>query len=92
MSVRVARQESGATDIDCAVLGAPKKTGLVDAGIMSPGSIMMLDVGDTRRAYILCAHVYGDEWLCHRGTADAEGELDLSGPFCVKTVVRLSRY
>ena len=89
MSVRVARQESGATDIDCAVLGAPKKTGLVDAGIMSPGSIMMLDVGDTRSAYILCAHVHGDEWLCHPGTPDAEGELDLTDPFCVNSLVHL---
>ena len=79
MAIRDARQEPGATDIDCVFLGAPKKPGLVDAGIMSPGSIMMLDVGDTRSAYILCAHVHGDEWLCYPGTPDAEGELLRTG-------------
>ena len=31
-------------------------------------------------AHLLCAHIDGDTWLCHRGSFDADGKLNKTDP------------
>ena len=80
-ATEAAQKEADATDIECKFLGVPTETSLSENQIHRPGEILMLEGGETRMAHILCAWVRGSEWWCHKGTLDANGNLDTSNPF-----------
>jgi hypothetical protein len=68
--------------VDCLLLGQPKHSKLppADAGNV-PGKVVALQIGSSRFEFLLCAHVRGDVWWCHRGsflndTFDAENPFD----------------
>ena len=44
-----------------------------------PGAIIVLECGGAQVAHLLCARVFGDVWMCHRGTFDCDGAFDAAG-------------
>jgi hypothetical protein len=62
--------EDCGVDVQCRVLGQPRKSNLPPCGApQSPGSTVVLQTSKgPRLEYLLCAHVNEDVWLCHRGT------------------------
>ena len=83
----VREQEPSLTEVQCQVLGQVKPIpSVVDAASPSPGKSVALSVNGSRVVYLLCAHVEGESWLCHRGTF-ADGELDKDSPLAEKDLV-----
>ena len=76
------RAESKVPGLGCRLLGAPVSVPLADTG-HGVGAIVPLNGAE----YVLCAHVAGDQWLCHRGSFDATGVLDEQHPLQVKDLV-----
>ena len=50
----------------------------------------MLGSDGARIAYILCACVRENVWLCHRGTLDHDGAVDRLDPFNEQSLVTCS--
>ena len=75
-----ARQERVGGEIDCKFLGVARKTRLPEPGKHTPGPTVLLAENGSRMAFLLCAQVDGDTWLCHRGSFQ-DGELSLLIPF-----------
>jgi hypothetical protein len=68
-------------NIDCRAIGAPKRAN-VGSGPHDAGSVVRLKAPDgSRQDYLLCAHVRGDAWICHKGSVDRHRVLDDDDPF-----------
>ena len=80
--LELARTESKVPGLGCRLLGTYVSVPVSDTGY-SAGSI--LPFGGV--AHVLCANVTDDQWLCHRGSFDAEGTLDDQNPLQVKGLV-----
>ena len=76
-------------EIDCKLLGVCKKVSLPEPGEQKPGATVLLAGGGPRMAHLLCAHIDGDTWLCHRGSFE-EGKLNDTDPFNYHDLVALS--
>ena len=74
-----ARQERVGGEIDCKFLGVARETRLAEPGEHTPGATVLLAENGSRRAFLLCAHVEGDTWLCHRGSFQ-DDELSKTDP------------
>ena len=66
-AAKAAREEIGG-DIACKSLGVCKKASLPEVGEHQPGATVLLAGDGPRVAHLLCAHIDGDTWLCHRGS------------------------
>ena len=75
-----ARKEVGG-EINSKLLGVCKKVSLPEPGEQKPGATVLLAGDGPRVAHLLCAHIDGDTWLCHRGSFDADGKLNKTDPF-----------
>jgi hypothetical protein len=68
-------------NIDCRAIGACKMAN-VGSGPHDAGRVVRLQAPDgSRQDYLLCAHVRGDEWICHKGSVDRHRVLDDDDPF-----------
>ena len=86
---KAARNEVGG-DITCKVLGVCKKASLPEPGEQQPGATVLLSGDGPRMAHLLCAHIDGDTWLCHRGSFDEHGKLNDTDPLNYHDLVALS--
>ena len=66
-AAKAARDELGG-DIACKLLGAVIKTTLPETIEHKRGATVLLSGDGSRMAHLLCAHIDGDTWLCHRGS------------------------
>ena len=87
-AANAAREELGG-DIDCKVLGVCKKASLPEPGEQQPGATVLLSGDGPRMAHLLCAHIDGDTWLCHRGSFE-DGKLNDTDPLNYHDLVALS--
>ncbi len=84
----------GLAQLSCTVLGQAKHAPLpaLDAP-MAPGAAVSLQTSAGERLdFLLCAHVEGDRWYCHRGSFDGDA-LNGERPFdlndlCLKDLLR----
>ena len=77
-AAKAARDELGG-DIACKLLGVARRTTLPEPAEQKPGATVLLAGGGPRMAHLLCAHIDGDTWLCHRGSFE-DGKLDETDP------------
>ena len=77
-AAKAAREEIGG-EIDCKLLGVAKRTTLPEPGEHKPGATVVLSCDGTRMAFILCAKIDEDTWLCHRGSFQ-DGNLNETDP------------
>ena len=89
-AVESAQHASEATDIECTCVGVARVATLADSGATQPGATTVLSGGGARIAYILCACVRDGVWLCHRGTLDNDGAVDMGDPFSEERLVPTS--
>ena len=75
------REASGLADLSCRLLGPAKMKAVVDSGPMQEGYLAMLQTGETVMAYVLCAHIQDNLWLCHRGAFNGEDNVNMADPF-----------
>ena len=66
-AAKAARDELG-SDIACKLIGVAKRTTLPEPGEHEPGATVLLAGDGSRMAHLLCAQIYGDTYLCHRGS------------------------
>ena len=78
-AAKAAREDVG-NEIDCKVLGVCKKASLPEPGEQQLGATVLLTGDGPRMAHLLCAHIDGDTWLCHRGSFE-DGKLNTTDPF-----------
>ena len=72
-------QERLGGEIDCKFLGVARTTSPPEPGEHTLGATVLLAENVCRRAFLLCAQVDGDTWLCHRGSFQ-DGELSKTDP------------
>jgi len=77
-AAKAAREELGG-EIACKFLGVAKRAELPEPGEHQPGATVLLPGGGSRMAHLLCAHIDGDTWLCHRGSFE-DGKLNETDP------------
>ena len=82
-----AREASGLEDLTCLLLGPAKMKAVVDSGPMQEASLAMLQTGGAIIAYLLCAHIRDNLWLCHRGAFDGDGSVNMTDPFNERSLV-----
>ena len=87
-AAKAAREEIGG-EIDCKLLGVAKRTTLPEPGEHKPGSTVLLPGDGSRMAFILCAKIGDDSWLCHRGSFQ-DGKLNETDPLNYHDLVALS--
>ncbi len=80
-------RETGVSQVRCEVLGQARLLEPSRAESEEPetGKIIALRTGESRVVFFLCAHVHGNEWLCHRGSF-VDGAL-AENPFQEKVIV-----
>ena len=69
--------------LTCEILGMPKVFTEPSSGDSerAPGGVVILQAqAGERLAHLLCAHVQGNRWLCHRGSF-LEGVFGVDNPF-----------
>ena len=86
-AVDAAREGSGVADANCTCVGVAQSGTLAESGAVQPGATVVLGSGGARIAYILCACLREDVWLCHRGTLDHDGAVDMLDPFNEQSLV-----
>ena len=77
----------GVTELECKLAGVPKACIAGSDGELCPGTIVPLRTPSSARVnFVLCAHVFGNDWYCHAGSfeasepgAPARGLLDEAG-------------
>ena len=84
-AAKAARDELGG-EIACKLLGVAKRTTLPELGEHKPGSTVLLAGDGPRMAHLLCAHIDGDTWLCHRGSFE-DGKLNETDPLSYHDLV-----
>ena len=67
-SAALFEEESGLRDVSCRVVGVPRPVAIHLDGRIELGSILKLAMGIAPVEYALCAQVYSQSWLCHRGS------------------------
>ena len=67
-SAALFEEHSGLRDVTCRVIGLPRPVTIHLDGRIELGSILKLAMGIAPVEYVLCAHVEGQTWLCHRGS------------------------
>ena len=77
------------SDLACSLAGVPKACTAGSDGELCPGTIVPLHTPSSARViqnFVLCAHVFGNNWYCHAGSfeasepgAPARGLLDEAG-------------
>ena len=87
-AAKAAREELGG-EIACKLLGVAVQTTPPEPGEHQPGATVVLAGDGSRMAHLLCAHIDGDTWLCHRGSFE-EGKLNDTDPFNYHDLVALS--
>ena len=87
-AAKAAREEIGG-EIDCKLLGVAKRTTLPEPGEHKPGSTVLLQGDGSRMAFILCAKIDDDSWLCHRGSFQ-DGKLNETDPLNYDDLVAMS--
>ena len=78
-----AERSSAYPGLTCEILGMPKAFADTSNGDSerAPGSVVILQAqAGERLAHLLCAHVEGNRWLCHRGSF-LGGVFDVDNPF-----------
>ena len=60
-------------------LNRPWEDPLPEPGEQKPGATVLLASGASRMAFLLCAQIDGDTWLCHRGSFEY-GKLNETDP------------
>ena len=85
-AAKAARDELGG-GIACKLIGVAKRTTLPEPGEHEPGATVLLAGDGSRLAYLLCAHIDGGTWLCHRGSFQDDGELNPWNPLDASDLV-----
>ena len=89
-AAKAAREEIGG-EIACKLLGVAKRTTLPEPGEHKAGSTVLLPGDGSRMAFILCAKIDDDSWLCHRGSFQ-DGKLNETDPLNYHDLVALSNF
>ncbi len=81
-------RETGVSQVRCEVLGQARilEPSCAESEEPETGKIIALRTGESRVMFFLCAHVHGNEWLCHRGSF-VDGAL-AENPFQEKDLFR----
>ena len=87
-AAEAAREEIGG-EIACKLLGVCKRVSLPEPGEHKPGATVLVAGDGPRMAHLLCAHIDGGTWLCHRGSFE-DGKLNNTDPFDYHDLVALS--
>ena len=74
----VTHSERLGLDLSCSILG--QRTVVADHASAAGNTVALITCNGERMEFLLCAHIYGDRWLCHRGTL-VNGKLDCDNPF-----------